>query len=505
MLTVDMIGRIRREHARGKSMRRIAAELRLSRDTVSKYLKSGETEGRYRRSKQHYPQLGAHIAELERLLAENERRGKRDRLNRLQIFEALQRSGYNGGYDAVRRYAKQWSASRPSVPATTAFIPLTFRPGEAYQFDWAEEWIILDGVTTKVQVAHLRLCHSRMPYVRVYLRQAQEMVFDAHARAFAFWGGACERGIYDNMKTAVDAVFVGKERKFNRRFEQMCSHYLVEPTACTPAAGWEKGQVENQVGSLRRRLFTPRPKVKTLDELNCWLEDACTAYAQTARHPEFSDKTVWQVFEAERPALVPVAQPFDGFWESDVGVSKTCLIRFDRNRYSVEARAAGGSVQIRIYADKIVARLDGEVVAEHPRIFGRDHIVYEPLHYIPVLARKPGALRNGAPFREWRMPPGLARVRARLGRGDDADRQFVGILAAIPENGLDAVEAACLRALKDGLHSRDAVLNTLSRSKDARSPAPLTAMNVPTLRHEPVADCARYDRLRNQEPAHGTA
>ncbi|EKV26573.1 Mobile element protein [Caenispirillum salinarum AK4] len=298
---------------------------------------------------------------------------------------------------------------------------------------------------------------------------------------------------------------MGKARTFNRRFQQMCSHYLVEPTACTPAAGWEKGQVENQVGSLRRRLFTPRPKVKTLDELNRWLEDACMAYARAARHPEFSDKTVWQVFEAERSALVPVGQPFDGFRESDVGVSKTCLIRFDRNRYSVKARAAGGSVQIRVYADKIVARLDGEVVAEHPRAFGRDRTVYDPLHYIPVLARKPGALRNGAPFREWRMPPGLTRVRARLGRGDDADRQFVGILAAIPENGLDAVEAACLQALKEGLHSRDAVLNILSRGKDIGPAMPPAAFNAPALRHEPVAACARYDRLRDREVARGAA
>jgi transposase len=106
------------------------------------------------------------------------------------------------------------------------------------------------------------------------------MVFDAHDKAFAFYGGVCRRGIYDNMKTAVDAVFVGRGRTYNRRFLQMCSHHLVEPTACTPASGWEKGQVENQVGTMRDVLFRPRPKVKTLEELNAWLEDQCRAYAQ---------------------------------------------------------------------------------------------------------------------------------------------------------------------------------------------------------------------------------
>ena len=132
------------------------------------------------------------------------------------------------------------------------------RRGEAYQFDWSHEIVVLDGTTTKVKVAHVRLCHSRMLFVRAYPRETQEMVFDAHDRAFAFFGGACTRGIYDNMKTAVDPCSSARSARFNRRFLQMCSHYLVEPVACTPARGWEKGQVENQVGLVRERFFTPR-------------------------------------------------------------------------------------------------------------------------------------------------------------------------------------------------------------------------------------------------------
>ena len=131
------------------------------------------------------------------------------------------------------------------------------------------------------------------------------MVFDAHDRGFAFFKGACTRGIYDNMKTAVDAIFVGRERAFNRRFLQMCSHYLVDPVACTPSSGWEKGQVENQVGLVRERFFTPRLRVKSFDELNAWLLDQCVAYARAHRHPEIRDQTVWAMFEAERPSLVP--------------------------------------------------------------------------------------------------------------------------------------------------------------------------------------------------------
>ncbi len=126
----------------------------------------------------------------------------------------------------------------------------------------------------------MKLSHSRMPFVRVYFRETQELVFDAHDKAFEFYGGVCRRGIYDNMKTAVEAIFVGKARQYNRRFLQMCSHHLIEPVACTPASGWEKGQVENQVGNLRDQLFRPKPRVKSLTELNAWLEDQCIAYAK---------------------------------------------------------------------------------------------------------------------------------------------------------------------------------------------------------------------------------
>jgi hypothetical protein len=264
-----------------------------------------------------------------------------------------------------------------------------------------------------------------MMFVRAYPRETQEMVFDAHDRAFAFFRGACQRGIYDNMKTAVDTVFVGKDRQYNRRFLQMCSHHLVEPVACTPAAGWEKGQVENQVGLVRERFFTPRLRVKSYGELNAWLVDKCVVWAKAHAHPEQSGKTIWEAFEDERPKLIPYGVRFDGFHALPASVSKTCLVRFDNNRYSVAASAVGRPVDIHAYADRIVIRQDGRVVAEHERAFGGGHILYDPWHYVPVLARKPGALRNGAPFKDWVLPAALERTRRKLAGSDDGDRQMV--------------------------------------------------------------------------------
>ena len=171
-------------------------------------------------------------------------------------------------------------------------------------------------------------------------------------------------------------------------------------------------------------------------------------------------------------------------------------MRFDYNKYSVAARALGHPVEVHGYADRIVIRQDGTIVGEHARSFGRGETVYNPWHYVPVLARKPGALRNGAPFQGWDLPPAMERVRRRLKAADDGDRQMVLILTAVLSDGLDAVEAACQQALAENVCSSAVVLNILARRRD---PAPAVTILTPDalrLRHEPQADCARYDSLR---------
>jgi len=286
MLVVETIAKIRRAYfSQGKSIKQICRDLHVSRKVVRKVVRSNATEFRYERSRQPLPRIGPWRERLDALLDENDRKSARERLTLIRLFEEIQGLGYEGSYAAVRRYAIAWRQERSSATAA-AFVPLSFAAGEAYQFDWSHEIVVMNGVTITVKVAHMRLCHSRMFIARAYPRETQEMVFDAHERAFAFFKGACARGIYDNMKTAVDAIFIGKERQYNRRFLQMCSHHLVDPVACTPASGWEKGQVENQVGLVRERFFTPRLRFKTYDELNAWLLDRCVAWAKANRHPE---------------------------------------------------------------------------------------------------------------------------------------------------------------------------------------------------------------------------
>ncbi|MYG64819.1 MAG: IS21 family transposase [Synechococcus sp. SB0675_bin_7] len=497
MVSVETIGKIRRAwHVHGRSIRSIARSMGVSRNTVRKVLRSDGSAPKYRRSEQPHAKLGDFIPELERKLEANKGKKPRDRLSMKRIWRQLVDQGCDASYSAVCRYAAAWDR-RNGGGVSGAHVPLEFDPGEAFQFDWSHEWAVIGGTTMRLRVAHMRLCHSRMSYVRAYLRETQEMVFDAHNRAFGAFGGSCQRGIYDNMKTVVDVIFAGRTRKFNARFLEMCGHFLVEPVACTPNAAWEKGQVESQVRDVRERLFREPPRFDSLDDLNDWLEESCRRHAREHPHPEDPEMTVREVFACEeRRCLIPFPGAFDGHRSLGRSVSKTCLVHFDGNRYSVEARASEQAAEVFAYADRVDIRLDGELVGSHPRSFARGRTVYDWLHYLPVLERKPGALRNGAPFRNGALPEALEAVRGRLGAFEDGDRQMVRILAAVSEDGLDEVCAACADALDGGAVSADVVLNILSRRRD---PGPAPRIELPErfrLSVEPEADCSRYDSLR---------
>ncbi len=334
---------------------------------------------------------------------------------------------------------------------------------------------------------------GRIIFVVAYPRETQEMVMDAHDRAFAFFGGVPQEMIYDNLKTVVDAVFSGKERQFKRRFLALANHYLFEPVACTPASGWEKGQVENQVGNIREWLFTPTPRFADFKALNAWLEQRCRELAERT-HPD-KQSTIAEAWAAERPALRQVSMPFDGDVEQPLRVSSTCLISVDRNRYSVPADWAGMVVSVRISATHIRVVAEGQTLAEHERLFGRDQLACQPWHHVPILETKPGALRHGQPFVEWQRPPSIEAVRTFVLKQPKGDRAFADLLLAARSSGLEALEVACQLALEHGHPHASVVLNELRRLIE---PTHHPIMDVPMtliLHHEPAANCARYDSL----------
>jgi transposase len=344
---VETKAKIRRLHERErKPIREIARELRVSRNTVRKAVREKLFGApRYLRQTQPCPKRGECVARLTGWLEQDSRLPKRQRRPAQGLSEDLCGEGYRGAYDSVQRYVKHWKA-RPSALAQV-FIPLAFAPGEAYQFDFSEEEVEIAGAVLRGKVAQFKLCYSGMPLAGAYPWERLQRVLDAHHRGFAFFGGSPTRGIYDPLKTCVADVLTGKERRFNPRLLALRGHDLREPVACTPAAGWEKGQGEHRVGNLREGWFVPRPQFESWAALNSWLGARCLSIAPQRRHPKADGRTHGEVFEEERAVLTTVRVPFDGYVEHERRVSSTARGNFDRHPYRGDPAYPGRPVTLR--------------------------------------------------------------------------------------------------------------------------------------------------------------
>ena len=499
---------IRRWHFREHlSIREICRRTGLSRNTIRKYLRSDAVEPAFK-VPDRPSKLDPFADRLSGWLKTEANKPRKQKRTVLQLHADLVSLGYGGSYNRVAAFAREWKADRQREMNTTGrgtFVPLTFEPGEAFQFDWSEDWAIIGNERTKLQVAHTKLSYSRAFIVRAYLMQTHEMLFDAHNHAFRVLGGVPRRGIYDNMKTAIDKVGRGKERDINARFLAMASHYLFELEFCNPASGWEKGQVEKNVQDARRRLWQPMPSFPDLDALNAWLEERCIAQWGQIVHGVLPG-TVADVHAGEVASLMPPGRPFDGFVEHTKRVSPTCLVTLERNRYSVPASFANRPVSLRVYPERIVIAAEGRILCEHGRIIARSHhlpgrIIYDWRHYLAVIQRKPGALRNGAPFTE--MPDAFRQLQGHLLKRPGGDREMVEILALVLQHDEQAVLCAVELALEAGVPTKTHVLNILHRLTDGKAPpaSPIDAPQALRLAQEPVADVGRYDNLREMRHA----
>jgi hypothetical protein len=400
-------------------------------------------------------------------------------------------------------FARQWRRAqleRQHAASKHTYIPLQFAPGEAFQFDWSEDWAVIAGERVKLQIAHFKLSYSRAFFVRAYWLQTHEMLFDAHHHAFSAWGGIPSRGIYDNMKTAVDRVKRGKLREVNARFHAMVSHYLFDADFCNPAAGWEKGQIEKNVQDARRRLWHKVPPQASLSTLNQWLAERCSVLWSELMHPSES-MTIAAALAQEQMGLMPVGMAFDGYIEHAKRVSPTCLISFERNRYSVPSSFANRPVSLHVYPDRLMVIAENQCIAEHGRIFNRHQpqgiTVYDWRHYLAVLQRKPGALRNGAPFAE--LPAAFLALQSILLKRVGGDREMVDVLALVLLHDEQAVLAAVEQALETGAPSKQMVMNLLSRLVEDKPMPPVEIPAALVLSIEPLANVNRYDRLLNTE------
>ena len=396
------------------------------------------------------------------------------------------------------RHAKLWK-SEHSTGLKHAFMPLHFVHGEAAQFDWSTEYAWIGGSRKLVKLAHMKLCSSRAFWLSAYPGESHEMLFDAHHKAFAALGGVPKRIIYDNMKTAVDKVLSGKRRLVNARFDVMCSHYLFEPDFCNVASGCSMRIVEKNVRDTRARIWSTvldRMWV-SWDELNDWLGEQCRAQWHTLKHPTWSNFTLAEVLEQERGSLMPTPKTFDGYVEIITKASSTGLVRLNNNHYSVPIDLAGKVVSLHIYPHRLTVVHEQLECAMHPRTHATRQTIYNWQHYIPLIAQKPGALRNGAPLLD--MPNALKRLQASLLKHEGGDRLMADLLACVPVHGLESVLVAVELAFDAGLPSVEHVMNLMSRLK----PEPLGATIVSSLVQAAPsqANVERYDAFLLGEPS----
>ncbi len=490
---MNLLGKVRRLYHRDKlSLSEIERRTGITRKTIRKWLQASEgTEPKYQRRSSD-SKIAPYADRLLGMLEIDARRPKRDRRTALKLYAELQALGFDGDYSRVTEFIRHWR-EEGGATVTKAFVPLQFEPGEAHQFDWSEEHIVIGGVWRKVMLAHLKLCFSRAFVVQAYPTQSHEMLFDAHTRAFSALGGIARRGIYDNMKTAVDKVKKGKSRIVNTRFAAMASYYLFDPDFCNVASGWEKGVVEKNVQDSRRRIWQDATdeRFSSFTELNLWLLAKCRALWSELKHPTY-DLTLAEMLEQEQASLMPMITPFDGYVETMGKVASTCLVIEERNRYSVPSELVGQLVSIRTYPERIDFVAHDAVVASHPRCFGRNETRYDWQHYIPIIERKPGALRNGAPFAD--MPDPLQRLRGLLLKREGGDRVMAKVLAVVPKHGLSATLVAVELVLESGNLSVEHIENVLNRLKP--SPPPIQIETHIEVNEVPLANTVRYDGLR---------
>ena len=316
---MEILGKIRRMYLRDKlSLHEITKRTGLSRNTIRRWLRTPDEAAPPTYSKGKEPnKLTEFHAALEQALKADSHRAKQNRRTAKALFVQIKADGYS----QLTAFIRDWRGREGKAPH--AFVPLKFELGEAFQFDWSEEGLVVGGIYRRMQVSHLKLCASRAFWLVAYPSQGHEMLFDAHTRSFIALGGIPRRGIYDNMKTAVDKVKKGKGRVVKARFAVMCAHYLFDADFCNVASGWEKGIVEKNVQDSRRRIWldAQNRQFGSFAELNAWLGERCRSLWSDLRHPEHKQFSVADMLEQERAEMMPVPTPFDGYVEKPARVS----------------------------------------------------------------------------------------------------------------------------------------------------------------------------------------
>ena len=467
MYLVDVYLRIRRAvMVEGMSVREASRVFGLHRDTVRKMLAYSVPPGYRRQSSPRQPKLDPFTGVIDRILDEDYRVPKKQRHTAKRIFERLRDEyGFDGGYTVVKDYVREHRRQTKEM-----FVPLSHPPGQA-QCDFGEALVVIGGVEQKAHFFVLDLPHSDGCFVKAYPAEITEAFLDGHVSAFAFLGGIPRSILYDNTKLAVARILGDGKRQRTRSFTELQSHYLFEDRFGRPGKGNDKGKVEGLVGYTRRNFLVPIPSFESFEALNAYLERRCLERmdARLRGHTE----TIGQRMERDLESLLPLPPaPYDACDKQVGRVSSLSLVRYRTNDYSVPVAYGHRDVLVRGYVDEVVISCGSEVIARHPRSYERDDFVYDPIHYLPLLERKTGALDQAAPLQGWELPEVFSTLRRLLESrmGQRGKRKYVQVLRLLETFSQQEVAAAVKDAIRLGALSFDAVKHLVLCRLEGRPP-----------------------------------
>ena len=467
MYQVEVYLRVRRAvMVEGMSIREASRVFGLHRETVRKMTAYSAPPGYRRQNPPRRPKLEPFTGVIDRILEDDLGIPRKQRHTAQRIFERLRdEHGFTGQYTIVKDYVREHRRRTQEM-----FVPLSHAPGHA-QCDFGEALVIIGGVEQKAHYFVLDLPHSDGCFVKAYPAETTEAFLDGHVSAFAFLGRVPQSILYDNTKLAVPRILGDGRRKRTRAFTELQSHYLFDDRFGRPGKGNDKGKVEGMVGYVRRNFLVPEPSFASFEALNDHLERRCLERMDARLRGQM--ETIGQRMERDLEALLPLpAASFDACYQRAGRVSSLSLVRYKTSDYSVPVSYGHRDVMVRGYVDQVVISCGAEVIARHPRSYERDDFVYDPIHYLPLLEQKTGALDQAAPLQEWDLPEDFGTLRrlleSRMGRR--GKREFVQVLRLLETFSQREVHAA----VKDALHLRalsfDAVKHLVLCRLEGRPP-----------------------------------
>lgn len=474
----------------GLSKREAARRFGIDPRTVDKMMTFSVPPGYVRTKPPVRPKLDPYIAIIDKILADDKGRPKKQHHTSKRIYERLRdEHGFTGGITIVKDYVAGWQQRSAEM-----FVPLVHPPGHA-QADYGEALAIIGGVEQKIHYFAFDLPHSDACFVIAYPAETTEAFCDGHVKAFAFFGGIPQSILYDNTRIAVARILGDGTRQRTRVFCELQSHYLFHDRFGRPGKGNDKGKVEGLVGFARRNFMVPIPTFPSFEALNAHLAESCRK--RMSERLRGHTETIAERLERDLAALrKPLPPPYDACEKVGTRVSSLSLVRYRGNDYSVSTSFGHRDVLVRGYVHEVVIACGTEIIARHRRSYEREDFVFDPLHYLALIERKINALDQAAPLSGWELPEEFATLRRLLeGRmGKRGKREFVQVLRLMETFAINDVAVAVRDAIERGAIGFDAVKH-LVLCRIERRPPRLDMTDYPYLPKATVAMTAARDYM----------